>query len=167
LTRAAASRAAIAAAIQETSNDLGEVTPDAVVEAAKDEDSPLHAEFEWNDGAAAHQHRLAQARYLIREITYEVSPRSERVISEISYTHTPGRTGQGYITLGAAARNRETAQAVLQEEIGRCESSMNRARQVADVLGLRDDVDEALRGLTAIRRKAIAKGRRPAREMRQ
>lgn len=42
--------------------------PEAVVEAARDEASPLHAHMEWDDTAAAHAHRLAQARALIRVV---------------------------------------------------------------------------------------------------
>jgi len=42
--------------------------PEDVVDAAADPDHPLHSEFEWNDSAAAAQHRLTQARTLIRSI---------------------------------------------------------------------------------------------------
>lgn len=37
----------------------------AVVEAARDPESPLHREFEWDDVKAGHEHRLTQARQLI------------------------------------------------------------------------------------------------------
>ena len=36
----------------------GKLKPEAVVEAAKDPASPLHARFEWDDGKAAQEHRL-------------------------------------------------------------------------------------------------------------
>lgn len=39
---------------------------EAVVEHAKDPQSPLYGEFEWDDSEAAKQHRLTQARNLIR-----------------------------------------------------------------------------------------------------
>jgi 1,4-alpha-glucan branching enzyme len=45
-----------------------ELTPEDVLDDAKNGNSPLHSFFEWNDGEAAHQHRLAQARGLIRTI---------------------------------------------------------------------------------------------------
>lgn len=41
---------------------------EAVVQRAQDPDSALHSQFEWDDGKAAHQHRLMQARSLIRRI---------------------------------------------------------------------------------------------------
>lgn len=46
----------------------GRLTSELVVEAARDEDAPLHPAFEWNDKRAAEAHRLEQARYLIRSI---------------------------------------------------------------------------------------------------
>ena len=42
--------------------------PEKVVEHASDENSPLHKYFEWNDGKAAIEYRLAQAGALIRRI---------------------------------------------------------------------------------------------------
>lgn len=46
----------------------GHLTPDAVVDAAKDRKSILHRHFEWNDEKAAHAYRLDQARSVIRAI---------------------------------------------------------------------------------------------------
>lgn len=51
----------------------GELTPPAVVERARSANSSLHAHFEWDDAAAAEQHRLAQAGELIRSITVDLS----------------------------------------------------------------------------------------------
>ncbi|MFQ3666657.1 MAG: hypothetical protein SNJ79_11630 [Sphingomonadaceae bacterium] len=47
-------------------DEAGALNPEAVVVAAADPSSPLHDLFEWDDTAAAHQHRLNQARNLIR-----------------------------------------------------------------------------------------------------
>lgn len=40
--------------------------PEAVVAAASGKESPLHSHFTWDDTEAARQHRLHQARQLIR-----------------------------------------------------------------------------------------------------
>lgn len=53
--------------IQEA-NEERLLTAESVVEAAQDEDSPLHSYFTWDDGEAARQYRLSQARALIRHI---------------------------------------------------------------------------------------------------
>jgi hypothetical protein len=44
----------------------GVVLANDVVEAAKDPASPIHKAFEWDDALAAHEHRLSQARQLLR-----------------------------------------------------------------------------------------------------
>jgi len=46
----------------------GIATPDAVVAAAKSVRNPLHEEFEWDNAVAAHEHRLNQARSMLRSI---------------------------------------------------------------------------------------------------
>lgn len=51
---------------------FGRLTPAHVVEAARPEDAPLHARFEWDDSIAAEKWRREQAAELIRSyrITY-------------------------------------------------------------------------------------------------
>lgn len=46
----------------------GRLTPDAVVEAARNARSALHRHFEWDDAKAASAYRLEQAREIIRVI---------------------------------------------------------------------------------------------------
>ena len=55
-------------ALDELNRTHGHLTPDLVVQAAQYEQSPIHSIFEWDDGKAAHQHRLWQARRLIRSV---------------------------------------------------------------------------------------------------
>lgn len=49
--------------------ELGDkLTPDAVVDRARDPKSALHGQFEWNDEEAGAEFRLLQARGLIRRV---------------------------------------------------------------------------------------------------
>lgn len=57
--------------IRRTNN--GALTPDALLERAQSANSAVHGHFEWDDGKAAHLHRLGQAGDLIRSITIDVS----------------------------------------------------------------------------------------------
>lgn len=50
----------------------GKLTAHAVVEAAEQEDHPLHQYFEWDDARAAKRYRLQQARQLIKAVQYKV-----------------------------------------------------------------------------------------------
>lgn len=147
-----AKMAAIKAAIEATADRQGVVTPSKVVEAARDVMSPLHAEFEWDDSVAAHEHRLATARELIRDIRYEAYDVSSGLVRSISYVHKPGPT-QGYIPLSRAAKNARMAKEIMLAEMARCESAVGRAREVANELGLCDELDRLLAELIGIREK--------------
>lgn len=46
----------------------GEASADAIVKAAKVKRNPLHPEFTWDDSEAAHEYRLEQARYMMRNL---------------------------------------------------------------------------------------------------
>ena len=73
----------------------GALDPLAVVEAAEPEESPLHSFFEWDDGKAAQQHRLAQARKLIRvAVTIIPTVNTEPVRAYVSLTPLR-RSGDG------------------------------------------------------------------------
>jgi len=50
----------------------GKLRPPDVVDAARPEDYPIHPHFEWNDSVAAEEHRLWQARQLIRSVRVEI-----------------------------------------------------------------------------------------------
>lgn len=49
----------------------GKVTPQEVLEKAKNEDSELHKCFEWDDSVAAEKYRLQQAGNILRMIVYQ------------------------------------------------------------------------------------------------
>lgn len=51
----------------------GKLTPKELVEAARDVNSPLHDEFEWNDTKAAQKYREWQARYIISSIEVKLT----------------------------------------------------------------------------------------------
>lgn len=74
-------------------HNSGDLTPEAVVEAAKDKRNPLHAVFEWDDSKAAHEYRLQQAGVLIRSVVVTVSralPASEAVDVRVTDTSRSG-----------------------------------------------------------------------------
>lgn len=54
-------------------NDGGILRPQSVVEFATNPECELHKHFEWDDSKAAHEHRLEQARSLIRCAVTRVS----------------------------------------------------------------------------------------------
>lgn len=69
--------------------DLENITPQAVLEKAKDENSELHKCFEWDNDVAAEKYRITQAGNIIRMLY--IVPKNEdappvRVLSRTSDT---------------------------------------------------------------------------------
>jgi hypothetical protein len=97
------------------------VTPDAVVEAAAPETSPLHPCFEWDDAAAANEHRRDTARRLIRSLvvvkaeTVEERPKVSQAFVSIG---TSGRNGSsGYVAVEVAMSDEEMRNRVLRDAL--------------------------------------------------
>jgi hypothetical protein len=69
----------------------GKITPELLLEAAKSSASLFHDYFQWNDKIAANQHRLEEARYLLRHIEIRVVTNGEVKVSRayevISHDH--------------------------------------------------------------------------------
>ena len=63
---------------------LSEITPQNVVDLARNEDSKLHNDFEWDNDIAGEKYRLLQASEMIRLLAFE--PKEE--------THEPTRVYQ-------------------------------------------------------------------------
>jgi hypothetical protein len=51
----------------------GSVTPETVLDDARNPESPLHPAFEWRDEVAAERFRVGQASYMIRSIVVQSS----------------------------------------------------------------------------------------------
>lgn len=83
-------------ALNRLSDELGgAVSPRDVVDAAKNDQSPLHPYFEWADKKAADNWRLDQARRLLRvRIQYQALPANERVVVPLFSSAMPNR-GEG------------------------------------------------------------------------
>lgn len=75
--------------------------PELVVEAAKNPLSPLHEHFTWDDGAAAHAYRIAEAKVLIRVVVRMNTPtnyvRKVQATKAASPTTVHSQRVQGYV----------------------------------------------------------------------
>lgn len=65
------------------------ITPEQIIDVAKDENNLLHQFFEWNDTVAADKYRKIQAQQMLCKITYVVDDKDEnpkRYYHNISYS---------------------------------------------------------------------------------
>ena len=90
--------------LQELTESEGGLTPQKLVDASRDENHPLHCEFEWNDSVAAEAYRITQAKQLIRDIT--IVHDEEQKKSDRGFVITPGGN-HVYVPLSDALNNEE------------------------------------------------------------
>lgn len=131
--------------------DEGRLTPDAVVEDARSESSPLHGLFEWDDAKAAHKQRIERARTIIRSVVVQRKV-DKKTVSSVCYVRDPsaGRE-QGYASVAKIRTDAEQAQQVMYAELDRIESCLRRAREVASVLGLDQEMEVLIGRVLSIR----------------
>lgn len=77
-----------------------DVTPEELLNASRDEDSPTHAEFDWDDSIAAHKWRLEQARLIIAHIRI-IRADSQSEYKERAFVSAPGGN-HAYVPLETA-----------------------------------------------------------------
>lgn len=139
----------------------GRITPEAVVGAARDPAHPLHPRFEWDDSVAAERFRIAQARAIIRDITFEVTYEN-RVYNVPYFVRDPEAASegqQGYRAIASLSADRATSLRAVQAEFAAAAASLRRARSIAGALGFAKQID-ALVGQVIGLATRIAKRRR-------
>ena len=115
----------------------GRLTPEYLVEQARDPSHILHEEFTWEDREAAHQHRMMQARQIIRGVRYKVTIR-EVVLRPRAYVHDPDLPAdeQGYISVARISGDSERAQRAFEREVERVRSAALRGVELGQALGI-------------------------------
>jgi hypothetical protein len=78
------------------SNSDGLLLPEDVVTAARDENSPLHDRFDWDDSAAARKYRIIQARELIASVEIVTDGPRERFTPAFVSLMPDRKDGGGY-----------------------------------------------------------------------
>lgn len=108
-----------------------------VVDDARDFNSPLHDCFEWDDSIAGEKYREEQARVLIKTV-YIQKRVSEHKKAVPFYVRDPkcNSKKQGYTPIVKIKTKKEEALEVVDEEIKRIISLIERSISVSDYLGV-------------------------------
>jgi hypothetical protein len=125
----------------------GHITPEEILEDARDPASPLHAHFEWKDAVAAEHYRREQARALITAIRVVVTvvnehpvAREQKKIENIRVVHpTEGRC---YVQLDDALNDSAQRQQLVEEARKRYRIMMAMNKHLSPEL---DDLHAAMR----------------------
>jgi len=134
---AASASPAVVTALRELES-LGRFTADEIVKAARNEDSPLHEYFEWDDGKAAHAHRLYQARGLIRRLWIVVTVHTvEHKVPHYVRDQKCAKHEQGYVSHEQLRSEPANALALIRYEFTRAIECLTRAAKLAITLDVR------------------------------
>jgi hypothetical protein len=131
----------------------GRLTPEAVVEDASNENSPLHELFEWDDSVAAHQFRLHQARMVITSVEVEVRTDTS-TLSVAYYTRDPDCSGgeQGYRSITKLRGEEDASRRALIDAFTIAGGHLSRARHLAVALNLENEVERLVEGVVNLRK---------------
>lgn len=138
----------LAEAIAACEDDTGRATPKTVVDAARDPDSVLHGEFEWNDTIAARLQREGRARELIREVKVITIYGNRRLATPI-YVIDPRTADHCYARTVEVAKSASAKVEVLKAETDRIASAIRRALALAVAFDLEDHFEAALAEIMA------------------
>jgi hypothetical protein len=149
-------------AIRELYARDGTVTPDSVIEAARDEGSPLHSRFNWDIEEAAMEHWRDTARGIIRSVRVVV--KTERIHFKPKMPAAPefirdpsAKSGtQGYSRVSEIRSDEDRARDAIAAEIERADGCIKRAISIGYELGLDvvlKDVERALDRARAVVKK--------------
>lgn len=132
----------------------GRLTPELVIEAARQKGSPLHAHFEWDTKKAAHRWWIEQARTLIRSV-HIVITRDDRVIETVAYVRDPGAADkeQGYVAVADIRHDADLARQALVYEFARAAAALRRARDLAEAFDMSGDIDDIIVHVESARKR--------------
>ena len=131
---------------QKVNNDYGGEPPDgALVEHARDVNSVLHHDFEWDDTIAAHKQRVETEKKIKRSLVYVCRRESDqpeeakvvRVFSSVKRTDEDGYTTRFYLNTVDAMKDpvyREQIIANAQRELQQFHNKYHSLLELADVL---------------------------------
>lgn len=127
--------------VAEEINKIGdEVTPDQIVEAARDESTELHKCFEWNDTIAANKWRKYQARQVLRSLVIKVEEEPEDETPPVRVFYKTDNN-EGYKHSNIVFRNDDEYQKLLQAayaELRAFKVKYARLQELSEILALID-----------------------------
>ena len=129
----------------------GRMSAEDVLGVAQSEDSAIHPEFEWDDGVAAFEYRLTQARHLTRSLVVVVEDRPTRAYESIplkvaSPAEVTPETGNEnvYVSVQDVRSKPEWNECVLQRFRSEINALQKRYQTVQELSAVFSAIDEAL-----------------------
>lgn len=119
----------------------GLLSPAAVVDFARNPNTALHARFTWDDGAAAEQWRLHEARNVIRVYVYVPEGSSEPIRAYVSLRNDRNADG-GYRQIRDVLSDAELSEQLLEEALADLRVFRRKYQQLKALKSLFDEIAE-------------------------
>ena len=116
-------------------NANGKVTPEALVEASRDEDSILHGEFEWNDSIAAEKYRIDQARRIIMDVRIVQVDGKKEEYNVRAFVSAPGGTHE-YVPIHMAIEKMDYREHLLDEAKRDMKAFISKYKRITELAGV-------------------------------
>ena len=119
----------------------GLLTPQTIVNAAKNKKSVLHRQFEWDDNEAANQYRLSQARELLQvTIEYIKDSKGNKKPMRVFASLKSDRLDGGYRTMVDLLGDKEYRAQLLQDAIEELETFKRKYYELKELVEIFDAI---------------------------
>ena len=124
------------------------LTPANLLDANRDENAPLHNEFEWNDAVAAEEYRLSQAGYIIRMlcVRQEEKPGAEPVRAFFRVDNDT----KSYDSISVILQNEDKHKMLLRTAYAELEAFRRKYEQLSELELLFDCINDCINNLAEI-----------------
>lgn len=119
------------------------LTPEIVVEEARNLDSPIHAAFEWDDTVAAAQYRIEQAGHLIRCIAVDISRSNLETKAVRAFVNVERDSDRSYTSTVHAMSDRDLRKQVIERAYAELEAWRKRYAELSELARLFEAIDQA------------------------
>ncbi len=110
-------------------SSLKEITPQNVVDLARNEDSVIHNDFEWNDTVAGEKYRNIQARQMIQNFVIVREDKEAEPVRALQISTTVNE----YKTVEIILRNEGEYQSLLKRALGELEAFKRRYQTLTEL----------------------------------
>lgn len=126
--------------------ETGRCTPEDLLNSARNPESPLYKEFEWDDTVAAEKYRIWQSAQLIRHIRIIQSDDAQerQEYRERAFVSVPGREG-AYVSMDTALHREEYRRHLLEQAKREVKCFIAKYRRIEELAGVVAEMENFLK----------------------
>jgi len=118
------------------------VTPENVVEHAKNEETTLNKMFEWDNEIAGEKYRIQQARDILRNISVEYIKKDNTKTQIRAYVKTTQKHNDEYRSIKSVVSDEEQYALLLNQAYKELNSTKNKYAELQEIQELLKDIPE-------------------------